>query len=162
MRNEVRLEHVQAEHDARVRALEHFESTERAFQRQEYQDIKTDVSPRSYEEKLDWLHARRCDGTGRWLKRDAAFAKWLDITDTSTKVLWLQGIPGSGVYQSNNPYQSLRIIMITHRKDIPVSYGCRRDKGPWSYSLRFPQPHLFQLRLGAIDTSLFNIPAGFQ
>jgi len=96
MRNEVRLEHIQAENDARVRALDHFESTERSLQRQEYQNIKTDVSPRTYEDRLDWFDARRCEGTGKWLLRDSIFAKWLDTTDTSTKVLWLQGIPGSG------------------------------------------------------------------
>lgn len=96
MRNEVRLEHIQAENDARIRALEHFESTERSLQRQDYQGIKTDVSPRTYEARLDWFDARRCDGTGKWLMRDSIFAKWLDTTDKSTKVLWLQGIPGSG------------------------------------------------------------------
>lgn len=102
MRNEVRLEHIQAEHDARVRALEHFEKTERSLQRQEYQNIKTDISPRSYEDGLDRLRARRCEGTGKWLKRDAAFSKWLDTTETSPKVLWLQGIPGSGEHQSQH------------------------------------------------------------
>jgi hypothetical protein len=101
MRNEVRLEHIQAENDARVRALEHFENTEGSLQRQEYQNIKTDVSPRTYEERLDWIDARRCEGTEKWLVKDSIFAKWLDTTDTSTKVLWLQGIPGSGESQFN-------------------------------------------------------------
>jgi len=96
MRNEVRLEHIQEEHHARLRALEHFESTERSHRRQEYQSIKTDISPKSYDGKLDWFHGRVCEGTGKWLTRDASFAKWLDIYDTSAKLLWLEGIPGSG------------------------------------------------------------------
>ncbi|KAH7359598.1 NACHT domain protein [Pyrenochaeta sp. MPI-SDFR-AT-0127] len=96
MRNGVRLEHIQAEHDARARALEHFENTEKAHQRQEYQSIRTEISPRTYGNKLDWLHARRCDGTGTWLIKDPVFASWIDIKDASTTILWLQGIPGSG------------------------------------------------------------------
>ena len=96
MRNEVRLEHIQEEHCARLRALEHFESTERSHRRQEYQSIKTDISPRTYEDRLDWFHGRICEGTGKWLMKDATFAKWLDSSDTSTKVLWLEGIPGAG------------------------------------------------------------------
>jgi NACHT domain len=58
--------------------------------------LKTNISPQSYEHKLDWLHTRVCQGTGRWLLKDSTFARWLDITDASVKVLWLQGIPGAG------------------------------------------------------------------
>lgn len=100
MRNEVRLEHIQAEYDFRVRALEHFERTERALQRQEYQNIKTNISPKTYEDKLDWLNVRRCAGTGKWLLKDSTFLRWLDTSDTSTKTLWLQGIPGAGEHHS--------------------------------------------------------------
>jgi len=107
MRNEVRLEHVQAEHDARLRALAHFESTEKSLQRQDYQRIKTDISPRTYEERIDWFSARRCHGTEKWLKKDPTFARWLNITDTSLKVLWLQGIPGSGKFQFNELLSTL-------------------------------------------------------
>ncbi|KAF2792115.1 NACHT domain protein [Melanomma pulvis-pyrius CBS 109.77] len=96
MRNEVRLEHIQAEHGARLRALEHFERTEKSLRRQDYQNIETNVSPRNYEGRLDWLHGRICEGTGKWLLKDAIFVKWLDTSDTSTKILWLQGIPGAG------------------------------------------------------------------
>lgn len=97
MRNEVRLEHIQAEHDARLRALAHFERAERSYQRQEYNSIKADISPRTYENELNRLQGHVCGGTGKWLMRDATFSKWLDISETSTKVLWLQGIPGAGV-----------------------------------------------------------------
>lgn len=96
MRNEVRLEHIQAEHGARLRALEHFERTEKSLRRQDYRNIETNISPRKYEGRLDWLHGRMCEGTGKWLLKDAIFVKWLDTSDTSTKMLWLQGIPGAG------------------------------------------------------------------
>lgn len=96
MRNEVRLEHIQAEHSARLRALEHFERTERSLQRQDYQAIETSVSPRKYEGKLDWLQGRTCEGTGKWMMKDAIFVQWLDPTESTLKLLWLQGIPGAG------------------------------------------------------------------
>lgn len=97
MRNEVRLEHIREEHKARLRALEHFEITERSHQRQEYNAIKEAISPRTYEEELYRIRARICKGTGKWLLRDATFTKWLKEVQKPTKLIWLQGIPGAGV-----------------------------------------------------------------
>ena len=96
MRNEVRLEHIREEHDARQRALENFERTQRIGRLQDYNIIQTGISPTSYDAKLDWIHGRVCEGTGKWLIRDETFVKWMDITNPSTKILWLQGIPGAG------------------------------------------------------------------
>jgi len=96
LRNEVRLEHIQAEHSARLRALEHFERTERAHQRQEYESIRADVSPRTYEDLLNHFQGRICEGTGKWLMKDPTFTKWLEFSDHSTNLIWLQGIPGAG------------------------------------------------------------------
>ncbi|KAI9664051.1 MAG: hypothetical protein M1821_007542 [Bathelium mastoideum] len=96
LRNEVRLEHIQAEHSARARALEHFERTERSHRRQEYEAIKADFSPRTYERTLYHLQGRQSEGSGEWLIRDSIFNKWLDVSEPSTKTLWLQGIPGAG------------------------------------------------------------------
>ncbi|ERF71684.1 hypothetical protein EPUS_08997 [Endocarpon pusillum Z07020] len=96
MRNEFRMEHIREERDARLRALEHFEKMDRSNRQQEYNIIKTGISPKSYDDKLDWLYGRICEGTGKWLLRDPTFAKWLDFADVSTKIVWLQGIPGAG------------------------------------------------------------------
>ncbi|CZR60110.1 related to NACHT domain protein [Phialocephala subalpina] len=96
MRNEVRLEHIHEEHKARLEALEHFERTERSHRRQEYNAIKESISPRTYEEQLDRIRARICEGTGRWLLRDATFTKWLKESQKPAKPIWLQGIPGAG------------------------------------------------------------------
>lgn len=96
MRNEVRLEHIRGEHDARIRALEHFEMTEKSSREQEYHILETAVLPKFHDDKLDWLRGHICDGTGKWLMRDTTFIKWLDIGDLSTKIVWLQGIPGAG------------------------------------------------------------------
>ena len=101
LRREVGLEHIQEAHNAQQQALKHYEKTEKSFRRQEYQSLKTDISPRTYGDRLDSFHARVCRGTGRWLLRDKTFAKWLDKADASIKILWLQGIPGSGACKIN-------------------------------------------------------------
>ncbi|OJJ95991.1 hypothetical protein ASPACDRAFT_35337 [Aspergillus aculeatus ATCC 16872] len=96
MRNEVRLEHIREEHEARLKALEHFKAEERAQRLQQFHVIKTDVNPRMYDDKLNWCHGRICDGSGAWLFRDKAFTHWLDFSAKTPPVLWLQGIPGAG------------------------------------------------------------------
>lgn len=32
--------------------------------------VKTDISPRTYDDKLNWYHGRVCGGTGTWLLKD--------------------------------------------------------------------------------------------
>ena len=96
LRREVGLEHIQEAQNAQLQALIHYERTEKSFRRQEYQSLKTNISPRSYGDKLDSYNARICQGTGQWLLRDTVFVKWLDKSDVSIKILWLQGIPGAG------------------------------------------------------------------
>ncbi|KAI0379623.1 NACHT domain protein [Hypomontagnella monticulosa] len=96
MRNEVQLEHIQREHEARLRQLEHFEKMERDNLRGEYERIKTGISPKSFDDTFYRLSGQTYEGTGKWLLEDAAFTKWLDISDSSSRVLWLQGIPGAG------------------------------------------------------------------
>lgn len=98
MRNEVRLEHIREEHEARLRAQEHFERTERSHRRQEYNAIKEAISPRMYEEELYRIRGQICEGTGRWLLRDATFTKWLKEPEGPSKLIWLQGIPGAGMF----------------------------------------------------------------
>jgi hypothetical protein len=99
MRNEVRLEDIRQEHEARIRAFEHYEKTQKHHRRQQYNGIKTNISPNTYDGKLDWLRARVCRGTENWLTSDTTFLKWLDTTEISAKILWLQGIPGAGALQ---------------------------------------------------------------
>ncbi|KAH7305450.1 hypothetical protein B0I35DRAFT_362187 [Stachybotrys elegans] len=96
MRNEVRREDIRAEHDARLRALEHFEKMEKTAITQEYNAIETHISPVSYDDVLNRIESRLCDGTGKWLIRNVDFCKWLDKTDATARQIWLQGIPGAG------------------------------------------------------------------
>jgi hypothetical protein len=96
LRNKVSVEHIEEEHKARLGALEHFDRSEKHHQREEFQSLKADFSPKTYDDMYYRLQRRFCEGTGNWLIKDATFTKWLDISESSKKVLWLQGIPGAG------------------------------------------------------------------
>jgi len=96
LRNEVQLEHIREEHKARLESMKKFEKDETYHRRQEYKAIKDSISPRTYEEELDRYRGRRCEGTGRWLLKDAIFTKWLKESEKLGKLIWLQGIPGAG------------------------------------------------------------------
>ncbi|KAK6078496.1 NACHT domain protein [Seiridium cupressi] len=96
MRNEVQFEHIQREHEARLRQLEESEARKRAEIRQDFDHIKTDLAPKSFDEAFYRLSGQVCQGTGKWLLQDEKFLGWMNILDKSIKVLWLQGIPGAG------------------------------------------------------------------
>ncbi|KAL6796983.1 hypothetical protein J3E68DRAFT_450030 [Trichoderma sp. SZMC 28012] len=96
MRNKVRLEHLREEYEHRQRAFDHFEAIQKSNMRQEYNVIKTDVSPKFYDAELYRIRGQICKGTGNWLKQASDFKKWLNGDDDSTRILWLCGIPGAG------------------------------------------------------------------
>jgi hypothetical protein len=98
MSNEVNQEHIREAHDARIKALDHYERTQEFQDRENFIAVETHISPRLYDSELDWLHRNICEGTGRWLQKERAFCRWLDPADASTRLIWLQGIPGAGMY----------------------------------------------------------------
>ncbi|KAK0715222.1 NACHT domain protein [Lasiosphaeris hirsuta] len=112
LRRDVQSEHVRQQYAHRVRALEHFDVAERARRRQDYCSIMTDMRPERYDDKLHWVQSRVCEGTGRWLLKSPAFIEWLDGSEKSKRLLWLQGIPGSGytgkTFLSTTAIQSAR------------------------------------------------------
>lgn len=97
MRTEIRLEHIQQEHEFRKNALEGFEKQARETRRQEFYRVKTSLNYCGYDEALYRLRGVRSPGTGSWLFSNEAYTSWL-ISDSrgSPRTLWLVGIPGSG------------------------------------------------------------------
>ncbi|PQE07875.1 hypothetical protein CJF32_00003003 [Rutstroemia sp. NJR-2017a WRK4] len=95
LRKEVQFEHIQEQHDATLRSLKHFEKTEKDHQLQEYHGIRTELSPVKYDDKLDLFRGRSCSGTGEWLLNDQTFTQWLNVSDVSLRLIWIQGIPGA-------------------------------------------------------------------
>jgi CRISPR/Cas system-associated endonuclease/helicase Cas3 len=125
MRNGVRLEHIREEHEARLRALDHFQRTERSHRRQEYNAIREAISPRTYEEDLYRIRGRICEGTGKWLLRDAMFLKWLKETEKPAKLIWLQGIPGAGKFTTSRASFLRYLADMKYREDFSFQHCCR-------------------------------------
>ncbi|SPO07346.1 uncharacterized protein DNG_10040 [Cephalotrichum gorgonifer] len=96
LRNEVTLQHIREEHDARTKSLAHFDEETKVQELQKFQSLKFSISPRNYDRKLDELLNRTCKNSTKWLMRDKSFMQWLDMGDPETRTLWMQGIPGAG------------------------------------------------------------------
>ncbi|KAK2017314.1 hypothetical protein LZ32DRAFT_576756 [Colletotrichum eremochloae] len=111
MRNEVQFSEIREAHNARCRELEHFELTKRASMQQEYDRIRSNISPTSYDTDLYRLHGNTCPGTGKWLFRDKMFQGWMQPSQSASNIMWLKGIPGSGK-------TFLAATIITHVKSL--------------------------------------------
>ncbi|KAI0442379.1 NACHT domain protein [Xylaria telfairii] len=111
MRNEVRLEHIQQEHEARQRALANFEREEEERRAQEFHRIKTDIAPQSYDDTLEIFRGLVYQGTGLWLLQDATFKQWLNPISGEPRIFWLQGIPGAGkTYLASDVIQKAQLM----------------------------------------------------
>jgi hypothetical protein len=98
LRNDVRLEHIQHEYEARAREMEHFETLEKSTRRLEYAALETSVAPTFYDKKLSRLRLELCGGTGGWLlEGHEGMRRWLGGGGgDGMSVVWLRGIPGAG------------------------------------------------------------------
>ncbi|KAK8037815.1 Nacht domain protein [Apiospora marii] len=124
LRNEVRLEHIEREHEARVRAMKHFEEEARRRQHEEFHRIKTDASPKLYIDRFLELQGRFCKGTEKWLLDDPTFQQWKDISSTTSNILWLQGIPGAGkTFIASSVAKALSLTPATRKAIVFLSYS---------------------------------------
>lgn len=96
MTSHVTLEHVTRSSEAGKRALQEYDKAGQDRTIQTFRNILTDVSPPMYNEKLASLLEESKVESGRWFEREPAFSKWLDPNDTSSRCIWVKGIPGSG------------------------------------------------------------------
>jgi hypothetical protein len=96
MNTEVRLEHIREERDARQRALEHFGRSDRKNTQQDFLRIQTNIGPDFYHQRLAAISTALCAGTENWHLQDGKFIQWLDRGNLTSKLLWLEGIPGAG------------------------------------------------------------------
>ena len=97
MRIDIRLEHIQQEHEFRKTALESFKEQKRESRQQEFDRIRTSFNPRNYDNALDQLRGcSRFRQPGDWLFRDEVYVEWLNSSQEDKQVLWLRGIPGAG------------------------------------------------------------------
>ena len=95
MLSEVTLEHVLQSHRASERDIKAEELAEAARNRQYWNEMKKDISPRLYDDKLSDLISDSCVDSGEWLEKHVAFRNWRDGM-AKNRCLWLSGIPGAG------------------------------------------------------------------
>lgn len=95
---EVNLEHIREAHVTRIEELDKWERTFQFQEEQRFRGIETDISPPFYDEELDRLQRSTCDRTGKWLTKEQALNEWLDQNDTASRLIWLKGGPGIGMY----------------------------------------------------------------
>jgi hypothetical protein len=100
LRENITLEHIRREHEARTKLFEEFQESEVFRTKQMFQAIESAVCPQMYDDRLYWLQTRVCRGTEIWLARDRVFSQWMNMDSPSPRLLWLQGIPGAGEYRN--------------------------------------------------------------
>lgn len=96
LRSEVTMRHIREEYELRAKSLTHFDQETEFQDQQRFQTLKTRMSPRTYDDQLDRLLMRSCQGSAKWLVKDKSFLSWLETSNTAVKWLWIHGIPGSG------------------------------------------------------------------
>ena len=94
----ITLESIKREHDARLRAFAEYKEAETSRANQKFHALQTALCPPMYDGKLEWLSSRTYPGTMSWLAREKEFTGWTDLSSNSTTLLWLQGIPGAGKF----------------------------------------------------------------
>ncbi|KAJ6039601.1 NACHT nucleoside triphosphatase [Penicillium canescens] len=92
---EVNLEHIKEAHEARITILNDYQRNIDFQARQDFEAVESYISPKFYDDEFGLLQRNICERTGRWLQTDQAFQKWFDISDSSTRLVWIQGKPGA-------------------------------------------------------------------
>jgi hypothetical protein len=60
--------------------------------------LKEYIDPFDYNNRLQKVRERFCEGTGTWVLKDSLFREWrrAGSADLKQRLLWLVGIPGAG------------------------------------------------------------------
>jgi len=96
MDGSITLAHVSEAHTARQHALEEFERQQEFRLRQDLESVKSSLGPVLYDRDLQRLKTLRVIRSGAWLLDQGEYTKWYEPSDKTTRLLWLQGIPGAG------------------------------------------------------------------
>lgn len=96
MHDEVEMAHIAEADTARKLALQEYERAHESQDRQEFSSVISSLNPSLYDKELERLSADCSAGTGGWLAGHSPYMKWLDASDDSSRLFWVQGIPGAG------------------------------------------------------------------
>ncbi|KAK7978462.1 NACHT domain protein [Apiospora saccharicola] len=90
------LEHIMRADQYRKRAMQQFEDDQDRRNKQEFAAAHSEFCQGLHEGMLDDILSKSSVESGAWLDQHDEYAKWTDMKDSSCRVLWIQGIPGSG------------------------------------------------------------------
>ncbi|KAJ6073165.1 NACHT nucleoside triphosphatase [Penicillium canescens] len=117
MTEEVNLENISGAHRARIADMDRWKRNFEFQERQNFNSVEAYISPKLYDDDLDRLQRTICERTGRWLKKEQTLKEWFDPRNASTRVVWLQGIPGADLLKCVGP----AYIIIDGLDEIPES-----------------------------------------
>jgi hypothetical protein len=98
MNAEVTLENITEEVLARRHTYERYEQQQDFEDLQNFRALLAEISPRLYGNELDIITIDRVSASAPWLEKDADFKTWVNPRNMSRRCLWLQGIPGAGIF----------------------------------------------------------------
>lgn len=96
MTEEVTLANITEAHAARVTDMNNWQRNFNFQETRDFDSVYSYISPNLYDDELDKFQRRTCERTGKWLQREQALKDWMDASNTSTRIIWMQGIPGAG------------------------------------------------------------------
>ncbi|KAF3760334.1 hypothetical protein M406DRAFT_269589 [Cryphonectria parasitica EP155] len=149
MRNEVSFRHIQEEHEARVKALAHFDGQTSSQELQKFQALQSRVAPQAYNDRLDYLLNRLSEGSMKWLMRDKTLLEWLDMTSSAARYLWFHGIPGAGKFCKT--YLSASTVKEARKHHQTLFAFPSHTSGSSTTAKSILQSLLFQLAFNAKD-----------
>jgi hypothetical protein len=99
MNSEVTVAIIRDARHAQLRALEEYDLSQKARERQDFEACKLALSPKLYDDEMERLQKECCEHTCSWLESDAIYKRWYKSTNKSSTFLWLSGIPGAGEHR---------------------------------------------------------------
>ncbi|KAK8134954.1 hypothetical protein PG984_006966 [Apiospora sp. TS-2023a] len=89
------LEHIMQADQSQKRAMRQFKIDQDRRHKQEFATAHSEFCQGLHEEMLDDILNKSSVESGAWLDQHDEYSKWTDMKDSSCRVLWIQGIPGS-------------------------------------------------------------------
>lgn len=92
--SEATAAHIAEAHEARAATLLATIKAQEDRDREDFLSLGKWLNPVDYEARR--TNFKPCSTTGTWLIEERDVKLWLDVTNTTARVLWLTAIPGSG------------------------------------------------------------------
>ncbi|KAK7698936.1 hypothetical protein SLS57_012494 [Botryosphaeria dothidea] len=143
MQGEVTLAHIIEVDEGRKLALQEYERAHESEDRRALDSVISSLNPVLYDKDLERLSSNCAVGTGHWLSGNSSYIKWRDAVDDSSRLFWIQGIPGAG-----KSYLCSTIVqeMCTRREQLAFAFLTYRHRYELS-ALGILHSFMYQLAL---------------